>query len=82
MRDENQLHIQHHFRCDFLSYAGKVDFAGRRVLGFGSGSGASSMVARMSPEAKILGLELGMNEKSVNPLPISMYEVGETELRR
>jgi 2-polyprenyl-3-methyl-5-hydroxy-6-metoxy-1,4-benzoquinol methylase len=59
MRDENPLYVQHHFRWDILSYAGNEDFAGRRVLDFGSGSGASSMVlARMFPEARILGVEL------------------------
>ena len=59
MRDENPLYVQHHFRWDILSYAGKADFAGRWVLDFGSGSGASSMVlARMFPEARILGVEL------------------------
>jgi 2-polyprenyl-3-methyl-5-hydroxy-6-metoxy-1,4-benzoquinol methylase len=59
MRDENPRYVQHHFRWDILSYARKEDFAGRRVLDFGSGSGASSMVlARMFPEAEILGVEL------------------------
>jgi len=59
MRDEDPLYVQHTFRWDILSYAGKEDFAGRRVLDFGSGSGASSMVlARMFPEAKIVGVEL------------------------
>jgi SAM-dependent methyltransferase len=59
MRDESPLYVQHSFRWDILSYAGKEDFAGRSVLDFGSGSGASSMVlARMFPEAKIVGVEL------------------------
>jgi hypothetical protein len=59
MRDENPLYVQHDFRWDMLSYAAKEDFAGRRVLDFGSGSGASSMVlARMFPQADILGVEL------------------------
>ena len=59
MRDEDPLYIQHRFRWDILSYAGKDDFAGRRVLDFGSGSGASSMVlARMFPESIIVGVEL------------------------
>lgn len=59
MRDEDPLYIQHCFRWDILSYAGKDDFAGRRVLDLGSGSGASSMVlARMFPEAKVVGVEL------------------------
>ena len=58
-RDEDPLYVRHHFDWDILSYAGKEDFAGRRVLDFGSGCGASSMVlARMFPDAKIVGVEL------------------------
>jgi len=59
MRDEDLLYVQHSFRWDILSYTGQEDFTGRRVLDFGSGSGASSMVlARMFPEAKIVGVEI------------------------
>jgi SAM-dependent methyltransferase len=59
MRDEYPLYVQHSFRWDILSYAGEEEFSGRRVLDFGSGSGASSMVlARMFPDAKIVGVEL------------------------
>jgi 2-polyprenyl-3-methyl-5-hydroxy-6-metoxy-1,4-benzoquinol methylase len=58
-RDENPLYVQHSFRWDILSYTREEDFAGRRVLDFGSGSGASSMVlARMFPETTIVGVEL------------------------
>ena len=39
-RDESPLYVQHHFRWDILSYTLKEDFDGRRVLDFGSGSGA------------------------------------------
>ena len=59
MRDEDPLYLQHYFRWDILSYIKEENFAGRRLLDFGSGSGASSMVlARMFPQAKIVGLEL------------------------
>jgi SAM-dependent methyltransferase len=59
MRDEDPLYTQNDFHWDILGYAEKENFAGRRVLDFGSGSGASSMVlARMFPEAKIVGVEL------------------------
>jgi SAM-dependent methyltransferase len=59
MRDEYPLYVQHSFRWDILSYAGEEEFAGKRVLDFGSGSGASSMVlARMFPNASIVGVEL------------------------
>ena len=58
-RDEDPSCVQNSFRWDILSYTEPADFAGRRVLEFGSGSGASSMVlARMFPEVKIVGVEL------------------------
>jgi SAM-dependent methyltransferase len=59
MRDESPLVVQHSFRWDILSYIAQKDLAGRCLLDFGSGSGASSMVlARMFPESKIVGVEL------------------------
>ncbi len=58
-RDEDPRYVQHDLHWDILSYAAREDFVGRRVLDFGSGSGASSMVlARMFPEANIVGVEL------------------------
>jgi ubiquinone/menaquinone biosynthesis C-methylase UbiE len=59
MRDEDPLYVQHCLHWDILSYVDKGHFAGRRMLDFGSGSGASSMVlARMFPETTIVGVEL------------------------
>jgi SAM-dependent methyltransferase len=59
MRDESPLYVQHSLRWDLLSYAGIEDFSGRRLLDFGSGSGASSVVlARMFPHLEIVGVEL------------------------
>ena len=59
MRDEDPRYVQHSFRWDILSFIGQEDFAGKRVLDFGSGSGASSMVlARMFPDTTIVGVEL------------------------
>lgn len=58
-RDEDPRYVQHALRWDILSYSGPEDFNGRRVLDFGSGSGASSMVlARLFPEARLVGVEL------------------------
>jgi SAM-dependent methyltransferase len=58
-RDEDPSYLEHCFRWDLLSYAAPEDFAGRRVLDFGCGSGASTMVlARMFPEAHLVGVEL------------------------
>jgi len=59
MRDEDPRNVQRAFRWDILSYAEPAFFAGRRILDFGSGSGSSSMVlARMFPDAEIVGVEL------------------------
>ena len=60
MRDEAPLYVQHDFRWDILSYIQAADFAGRRVLDFGCGSGASTAVlARMLPDStQFVGVEL------------------------
>ena len=59
MRDEDPRYVEHDFQWEILSYAARDDFVGRRVLDFGSGSGASTMVlSRMFPETQIVGVEL------------------------
>jgi SAM-dependent methyltransferase len=59
MRDEDILYVQHSFQWDILSYIEENAFAGRRMLDFGMGSGASSIVlARMLPAKEIIGVEL------------------------
>lgn len=59
-RDEDPSYIERNFLWDIMSYLEKDAFAGRRILDFGSGSAASSMVlARMLPSsARIVGVEL------------------------
>lgn len=59
MRDEDPRYVEHSFRWGILGYVGSDAFDGRRVLDFGSGSGASSMVlSRLFPKARIVGIEL------------------------
>lgn len=59
MRDEYELYVYQAFRWDILSYVGEEDMRGKRLLDFGSGSGASSMVlARMFDDTEIVGVEL------------------------
>lgn len=59
MRDEDPRYVQSALQRGVLSYRHEADFAGRRLLDFGSGSGSSSVVlARMFPEASIVGVEL------------------------
>ena len=59
-RDEDPLYVQHRLNWDILGFVDGGAFSGKRVLDFGSGSGASSMVlARLLPaDAKIVGVEL------------------------
>ena len=59
-RDESPEYVEHHFRWDILSYDPPKAFAEKRVLDFGSGAGASTMVlTRLLPDSvKIEGVEL------------------------
>ena len=59
MRDEDPKYVEHSFYWNLLSYVDATELRGRRILDFGSGSGASSIVlARMFPESTIVGVEL------------------------
>lgn len=59
MRDEDPRYIQHSFQWGILGYLDPDEVDGRRILDFGSGCGASSMVlSRMFPRAHIVGVEL------------------------
>ena len=58
MRDEDPSTTQSFIRWNILSYVDPECFAGSRLLDFGSGCGASSMVlSRMLPETEIVGVD-------------------------
>jgi ubiquinone/menaquinone biosynthesis C-methylase UbiE len=58
-RDQDPRSLQRFFENDFLPYVVGADFEGKRILDFGCGSGASTMVlARMFPRSKIVGIDL------------------------
>jgi 2-polyprenyl-3-methyl-5-hydroxy-6-metoxy-1,4-benzoquinol methylase len=58
-RDEDPDYVEHEIRWEVLGYVDPKAFDGARILDFGSGSGASSMVmARLAPKAEIVGVEL------------------------
>ena len=51
--------VQRDLQNDLTAYFTPADFAGKKILDFGCGSGASSMIlARMFPQAQIVGIEL------------------------
>ena len=59
MRDEDPSTSESFIRWNILTYLDREDFAGRRLLDFGSGCGASTMVlSRMFPQTRIVGVEL------------------------
>jgi 2-polyprenyl-3-methyl-5-hydroxy-6-metoxy-1,4-benzoquinol methylase len=58
-RDEDPRYVEHYLRQFVLRYVPPDQFAESRVLDFGCGSGASSLVlSRLLPECKIVGVEL------------------------
>ena len=58
-RDEDVDYVQRHLQNELQAYFGYEDFAGKRILDFGCGSGASTMLlAQMFPNSDIVGVEL------------------------
>jgi SAM-dependent methyltransferase len=58
-REEDPGYVEHHIRKEVLTYLEADAFAGRRVLDFGCGSGASTLVlSRILPPCEIVGIEL------------------------
>jgi SAM-dependent methyltransferase len=61
-REEDPEYVQSSLELYMLSFLPAKDFVGKRVLDFGCGSGASTMVLnRMLPGAEIHGVELDAN---------------------
>lgn len=59
MREEDPDYVERYLRHEVLGYVAPDLFAGARVLDFGCGSGASTMVlARLLPPCELVGIEL------------------------
>lgn len=83
MRDEDPAYVQRHLAADLLAYLDQSDFAGKRILDFGCGSGASTVVlARMLPDAEIVGIELFDELLSVARGRVQHYGFSRIDLRQ
>ena len=59
MREESPDYVEHRLRHEVLGYVDAAAFAGTRILDFGCGSGASTLVlARVLPPCELVGVEL------------------------
>ena len=58
-REQQPQYIQKPLQYDLLSYIPKENFTKKRILDFGCGAGASTVIlARMFPDSEIVGIEL------------------------
>jgi 2-polyprenyl-3-methyl-5-hydroxy-6-metoxy-1,4-benzoquinol methylase len=59
MREEDPQYVERSIRHEVLGYVDAAEFAGKRVLDFGCGAGASTMVLRrVLPPCEIVGVDL------------------------
>jgi len=81
LRDEDPNYVQKSIHYDVLSYISEQELDGTRILDFGCGAGASTMIlARMLPNAKIVGVELDQNLLDVANLRKDFYGFGHLEI--
>ena len=58
-REQDPLYVQADLEKDILSYVPASELAGKRLLDFGCGSAASTIIlARMFPDTEIIGIDL------------------------
>lgn len=74
-RDIDPSYVQADLEYDLASYFVHEDFGGKRILDFGCGSGASSMIlSRMFPKSEIVGVELDENYLQIARKRLEHYE--------
>jgi len=80
MREEDPRYVEHYLRHEVLGYVNAAEFAGKRVLDFGCGSGASTIVlSRILPPCDIVGIEL--DEKLLGLARLRAEHFGKRQLR-
>jgi len=69
MRDESPDYVQKNLKYGLLGYVNEKEFEEKRILDFGCGGGASTMIlGRMFPNTEIVGIELNANLLSIAKL--------------
>lgn len=78
LRDESPDYVEKHIRYDVLSYVEENQFRGCRILDFGCGSAASTMVlSRLLPDTRIFGVELESSLLEIAEARAKHYDVGD-----
>lgn len=58
-REQDPTYIQHHLELTITAHISPAQLAGKRLLDFGCGAGASTVIlAKMLPQTQIIGIEL------------------------
>lgn len=81
MRDESPDYVQKSLENDLLCFISDDQFKEKRILDFGCGSGASTMIlGRMFPCTEIVGIELEENLLSIAKLRAEYYGFDKMQL--
>ncbi len=81
LRDESPNYVQQSLKYDMLGYLEDEAFRNKRLLDFGCGSGASTMIlARMFPHTEIVGIELDAKLLSIAKLRATHYGCNNIQL--
>lgn len=81
LRDESPDFVQRSLKYALVGYLDEEEFKNKRLLDFGCGCGASTMIlARMFPYTQIIGIELEERYLSVARLRVTHYGCKNVEL--
>lgn len=79
-REVDSNYVQRDLQFDLSSYFPNEDFANKRILDFGCGSGASTMIlSRMYPKSEIVGVELEENHLKIARARLQHYKYPNVE---
>jgi 2-polyprenyl-3-methyl-5-hydroxy-6-metoxy-1,4-benzoquinol methylase len=82
-RDESPSYVQHVLTWTILGHVSEAELVGKRILDFGCGAGASTMIlARMFPESHITGVDMDPALLSIAAARLQYYGYDNVDLRR